>query len=52
MHEIEHIRRNMFFGSRALGDIGAYQHGGVPGLGRRLVRRRITRALMRGLWGN
>jgi hypothetical protein len=51
-HSIEHIRRNLYVGQRALGDVEAFQRGGLPGLGRRLVRRRITRALMRGLWGS
>jgi hypothetical protein len=51
-HTLEEIRRSMYLGQRTLGDYQAARRGGVPGLGRRLVRRRVTRALMRGLWGN
>lgn len=49
--EIEHVRRNLYLGQRALGDVAAFQRGGALGLGRRIVRRRITRTLMRSLWG-
>jgi hypothetical protein len=52
IHEIDHVRRNLYLGSRALGDVSALQRGGFLGLGRRLVRRRITRTLLKGLWGN
>lgn len=52
LHEAEHIRRNLYLGSRALGDAAAFQRGGFLGLGRRIVRRRITRTLMRSLWGS
>ena len=51
-HSIEHIRRNLYYGQRALGDVAAFQRGGALGLGRRLVRRRVTRTLMRSLWGS
>ena len=51
-HSIEHIRRNLYYGQRALGDVEAFQRGGALGIGRRLVRRKITRTLMRGLWGS
>ena len=48
-HTIEEIRRSLYLGQRALGDWQAASRG--PGvLGRRLVRRRITRTLMRSLW--
>ena len=52
VHEAEAIRRNLYLGQRALGDAAAFEHGGVRGLGRRIVRRRVTRSLMRALWGN
>jgi hypothetical protein len=51
-HELEHIRRNLYYGQRAVGDLQAFQRGGVLGLGKRVARRKITRTLMRGLWGN
>jgi hypothetical protein len=52
IHEVESIRRNLYLGQRALGDVAAFQRGGFLGLGRRIVRRRVTRSLMRSLWGN
>lgn len=51
-HELEHIRKNLYYGQRAIGDVQALGRGGVLGLGKRLVRRKVTRTLMRGLWGN
>jgi hypothetical protein len=46
-HTIEHIRRNLYYGQRTLGDLQAASRGR---LGRRLVRRTITRSLMRSLF--
>jgi hypothetical protein len=51
-HELEHIRRNLYYGERAIGDIQAFERGGARGLGKRVVRRQLTKTLMRGLWGN
>lgn len=48
-HSIEHIRRNLYVGSRTLGDLQAAMRGPRP-FARRLVRRRVTRTLMRSLW--
>ena len=52
IHDIEHIRKNLYYGQRALGTLGAYQRHGVLGVGRRLARRKVTRTLMKGLWGS
>jgi hypothetical protein len=51
-HEVEHIRRNLYLGQRAIGTFQSYQRHGVLGVAKRLARRRVTRTLMRGLWGN
>jgi len=51
-HSLEHIRRNLYFDQRAIGSLEAFQRGGALGLGKRLVGRKVTRTLMRGLWGN
>jgi len=51
-HSLEQIRRNLYYGHRAIGSVEAFQRGGALGLGKRLVRRNVTRTLMRGLWGN
>jgi hypothetical protein len=51
-HELEHIRKNLYYGQRAIGDMQALSRGGPLGLTKRLVRRKVTRTLMRGLWGN
>ena len=50
-HAIEQIRRNLYLGQRTLGDLQAAARGPVP-LAKRLARRRLTRTLMRSLWGN
>jgi hypothetical protein len=48
-HSLEEIRRAMYLGQRSLGDYQAARRG--PGvLGRRLARRYVTRAIMRGLF--
>ncbi len=47
-HTVEHIRRNMYLGQRTLGDLQAAMRGPGP-FTRRLVRRRVTRTLMRSL---
>ncbi len=49
LHEAEAIRRQMYYGQRAIGDLQAASRGAWP-LGRRLARRKITRTLMRELW--
>ncbi len=51
-HELKHIRKNLYYGQRAIGDVQAFERGGALGLGKRLVRRKVTRTLMRGLWGS
>jgi hypothetical protein len=48
-HGLEEIRRAMYLGQRSIGDYQAARRG--PGvLGRRLLRRSVTRRLMRALW--
>jgi hypothetical protein len=51
-HDLEEMKRGLYVGERSLGDLQAYERGGPLGLGRRIVRRRVTRAFMRGLWRN
>ena len=48
-HTLEEIRRSLYYSQRTLGDLQAARRGR---LGRRLVRRRVTRSLMRSLWGS
>lgn len=51
-HDVEQIRRSLYIAQRSLGDLEALNRS-APGGGRlvrRLVRRRITRTLMRELW--
>jgi len=43
------VRRGLYLGQRTIGDYQALRRGR---LGRRLVRRSVTRRLMRGMWGN
>ncbi len=47
----EEIERDAFKVSRAAADIEAIKTGGAPKLGRRLVRRKITKSLLRRIWG-
>jgi hypothetical protein len=51
-HDIQELRRGLYFGQRSIGDLEALQRAGAAGLGKRLVRRKVTRALMRELWGS
>ena len=46
-HDVESIRRSMYYGQRAIGDWQALGRGRLT---RRLIRRRVTRTLMRELW--
>jgi hypothetical protein len=46
-HEVEQVRRALYLGQRSLGDIEAAARGR---LGRRLVRRAVTKRLLRTLW--
>ena len=46
-HSLAEIQRSLYLGSRSVGDLRALQRGR---LGRRLVRRRVTRTIMRHLW--
>lgn len=45
----EELRRSLYLGSRTIGDLQAARSGT---LGRRLIRRSVTRRLMRSLWGS
>jgi hypothetical protein len=49
-HDLEQIRRGMYLGQRSIGDLQAFERGGPASLGKRLVRRKVTRTIMRGLW--
>jgi hypothetical protein len=49
-HDLEQIRRGMYVGQRSIGDLQSFERGGAAGLGKRLVRRKVTRTLMRGLF--
>jgi hypothetical protein len=45
------VRRDMYLTQRAMGTMSAAARGPVP-LAKRLARRKVTRTLMRRLWGN
>ena len=47
---LSQLRRGLYFTQRGIGTFQAAERGPVP-LAKRLVRRRVTRSLMRGLWG-
>jgi hypothetical protein len=49
-HDMAQVRRGLYLGQRSIGDLQAFERGGALGLGKRLVRRRIARTLMRGLF--
>ena len=46
------VRRSLYKTQRAMGTVQSARRGGAGSVAKRLVRRRITRSLMRGLWGN
>ena len=48
-HTLEEIRRSMYLGQRTIGDYQAARRGPSV-LGKRFVRRQVTRTLMRALW--
>jgi hypothetical protein len=48
-HGPAEIRRSMYLGQRTIGNLQAAARGPGP-FTRRLVRRKVTRTLMRGLW--
>ena len=48
-HTIEETRRSLYYGQRSIGDLHALQRGRLP---QRILRRKVSRALMRGLWGS
>lgn len=48
--ELGRIERDLYKTQRAVGDVRAVETGGAPKLAKRLVRRRVTRSLLRGLW--
>jgi hypothetical protein len=47
--ELEELRRSLYIGQRTIGDYQALQRGRLP---QRLIRRPVTRSLMRELWRN
>ncbi len=44
----EELRHDLYLSQRTIGDYQALKRGR---LGRRIIRRNVTRRLMRGLWG-
>ena len=44
---IEELRRDLYVSQRALGDYQVLRRGRLP---QRLIRRKVTRSLMRALW--
>jgi hypothetical protein len=50
-HDLEELQRGLYLGERSVGDLQALGRGGALGLGlgKRMVRRRVSRAFMRGL---
>jgi hypothetical protein len=51
-HDHEELQRGLYMGDRSVGDLQEFERRGALGLGKRLARRKVTRTLMRGLWGN
>ena len=49
-HSLERVRRNLYMGQRAIGDVEAFERGGTSRLARRIIRRKVTRALLSELW--
>ena len=45
--ELEELRRSLYIGQRTIGDYQALGRGRLP---QRLIRRSVTRNLMRALW--
>ena len=45
--ELEELRRDLYVSQRAIGDWQALRRGRLP---QRLIRRSVTRSLMRALW--
>jgi hypothetical protein len=48
-HDLEELQRGLYLGERSIGDLEALGRGGALGLSKRMVRRRVSRAFMRGL---
>ena len=46
-HDAEQIRRQLYLGQRTIGDLQALKRGRLV---KRLVRRAVTKRLMRALW--
>ena len=44
---LEELRRSLYIGQRTIGDYQALRRGRLP---QRLIRRKVTRTLMRSLW--
>jgi|HubBroStandDraft_4_1064222.scaffolds.fasta_scaffold310431_1 hypothetical protein len=49
---LEQFRRALYKTQRGIGTFETAERGGAPAVAKRLIRRRVTRTLMRGLWGN
>jgi len=45
--ELEELRRSLYVGQRTIGDYQALKRGRLP---QRLIRRSVSRSLMRALW--
>lgn len=44
---VEQLRRDLYISQRTIGDLQALSRGRLP---QRLIRRRVTRSLMKALW--
>jgi hypothetical protein len=47
-HDLEELQRGLYLGERNIGDLQACQRGAL-GLGKRMARRMVSRAFLRGL---
>jgi hypothetical protein len=50
-HDLEELQRGLYMGDRSIGDPRAFERGAL-GLGKRIARRKVSRAFRRGLWRN
>lgn len=48
---LSQFRRALYKTQRGIGTFQAAERGGAPAVAKRLVRRDVTRTLLRGLWG-
>jgi hypothetical protein len=48
-HDLEELQRGLYMGKQSIGELQAIDRGAL-GLGKRIARRKVSRAFMRGLW--